>query len=215
MSMGWGRFDDDRIHAPSNDALTVGFALAHQEFLQRQRFALSWNQLSADHISIELKPNQQAMTAPLSINHLAWLSSNDEDSATSRQHAVEIDHRGSTLYAGEARSFFLPVAVLQRLVCGLRGRPAVVDREASLSLTVQSRNRTCFGQSSTLRLRLTIAPIVPSISNEPQIGRATSPNASHSEGSDASKFSRVSSTTMRPQFFRSSHISLRWSLEPC
>jgi hypothetical protein len=59
------------------------------------------------------------------------LSSNDEESATSRQHAIEIDHRGSTLYAGEARSFFLPVAVLQRLVCGLRGRPAVVDGDAS------------------------------------------------------------------------------------
>ena len=132
MSMGWGRFDADRIHVPSNDALSVGFALAHQEFLQRQRFALSWNQLSADHISIELKPNQQAMTAPLSIKHLPWLSSNDVESATSRQHAIEIDHRGSTLYAGEARSFFLPVAVLQRLVCGLRGRPAVVDGDASL-----------------------------------------------------------------------------------
>ena len=123
------------------------------------------------------------MTAPLSIKHLPWLSSNDEESATSRHRAIEIDHRGSTLYAGEARSFFLPVTVLQRLVCGLRGRPAVVDREASfLRRTVQSRNRTCFEQLSTLRLQRTIALNAPSISNEAQIGRATSPSVSQHRG---------------------------------
>ena len=127
------------------------------------------------------------MTAPLPTKHLPWLSSIEEESATSRQHAIEIDHRGSTLYAGEARSFFLPVAVLQRLVCGLRGRPAVVDGDASLlrAWTVQSRNRTCFRQLSTLRLRLTIALNDLSISNEAQIGRATLPSASRNVGSDA------------------------------
>lgn len=131
MRMGWGRFVSDRIHLPANDALTVGFVLAHQEFLQRQRFELEWNQSTAEHISVKLKPNQQVVTAPLPINHLAWLSSKGEEHTLSQPRPIEIDHRGSALYFGQARSFFLPVAVIQRLVGGLRGRPASPGGEAS------------------------------------------------------------------------------------
>ena len=142
------------------------------------------------------------MTAPLSINHLAWLSSNDEDSATSRQHAVEIDHRGSTLYAGEARSFFLPVAVLQRLVCGCEGRPAVVVGDASfLSLDGSIEEPDLFRAVVHAALAAYHRTDRPVYLQRTSDWAATSPNASHSEGSDRVKFSRVSSTTMRPQFF--------------
>ena len=179
---GWGRFDDDRSIAQAQRRPHRRICLGPSRILATATICSFVESTERDHISIELKPNQQAMTALLSINHLAWLSSNDEDSATSRQHAVEIDHRGSTLYAGEARrsSSLWPCS---------NGSFAVCEDALRLSLgmqpfrwTVQSRNRTCFAVVHAA-LALTIAPIVPSISNEPQIGRATSPNASHSEGS--------------------------------
>ena len=125
--MGWGVFQHHRITSPAHDALTVGFLLAHREHLANERLNLEWNQPTSDQISLTLRPNQRATTAPPPVHALAWLASNGEENRPSNPRLLDLDHRGATLYAGEAKSFFLPVAVVQRLVGDLRGRPIEVD----------------------------------------------------------------------------------------
>jgi len=124
--MGWGVFQHHRITSPAHDALTVGFLLAHREHLAKERLNLEWNQPTNDQILLTLRPNQRGMTAPPQIQPMGWLASNGEESRPSNPRLLDLDHRGTTLYAGEAKSFFLPVAVIQRLVAELRGRPVEV-----------------------------------------------------------------------------------------
>lgn len=64
---------------------------------------------------------------PPPIQPLAWLASNGEENRPANSRLLDLDHRGATLFAGEAKSFFLPVAVIQRLAADLRGRPVEVD----------------------------------------------------------------------------------------
>lgn len=125
--MGWGIFQHHRITSPAHDALTVGLLLAHREHLAKERLNLEWNQPTNDHILVSLSPNQRTMTSPPPLQGLAWLASNGEEDQPSNPRLLDLDHRGATLYAGEAKSFFLPVAVVQRLVAELRGRPVRVD----------------------------------------------------------------------------------------
>ena len=125
--MGWGLFQQRQITSPAHDALTGGWMLAHQEHLSQQRLTLEWSQPTNDQILLKLGPNQQPMTAPPSLQPLSWLASNGEENRPSGSRLLDLDHRGATLYAGQARSFFLPASVLQRLVSGLRGRPVSVD----------------------------------------------------------------------------------------
>ena len=125
--MGWGVFQHPRITSPAHDALTVGFLLAHREHLAKERLNLEWNQPTNDQILLTLSPNQRAMTPPPPIQPLAWLASNGEENRPANSRLLDLDHRGATLFAGEAKSFFLPVAVIQRLVADLRGRPVEVD----------------------------------------------------------------------------------------
>lgn len=124
--MGWGVFQHHRITSPAHDALTVGFLLAHREHLANERLNLEWNQPTNDQILLTLRPNQRGMTAPPQIQPMGWLASNGEESRPSNPRLLDLDHRGTTLYAGEAKSFFLPVTVIQRLVTELRGRPVEV-----------------------------------------------------------------------------------------
>ena len=125
--MGWGFFQHRQIASPAHDALTVGWMLAHQEHLAQKRLALEWRQPTNEQIILTLSPNQQAMTPPPSVQPLAWLSSNGEENHPSSLRSVDLDHRGTTLFAGQAKSFFLPVSVIQRLIDGLRGRPSMVN----------------------------------------------------------------------------------------
>ncbi len=125
--MGWGVFQNERVTSPAHDALTVGFLLAHREHLAGERFNLEWNQPTNDQIVVSLSPNKRPMTQPPPFHAPPWLVSDNQGSRPSNRRALDLDHRGAALYAGEARSFFLPVAVLQRLVAELRGRPVEVD----------------------------------------------------------------------------------------
>lgn len=125
--MGWGSFQPRQIASPAHDALTVGWMLAHEEHLAQSRLTLEWRQPSSEQILLTLSPNQQAMTAPPLVHPLPWLASNGEENHPSSLRSVDLDHRGTILFAGQAKSFFLPVSVVQRLVDGLRGRPATVN----------------------------------------------------------------------------------------
>ena len=131
--MGWGRFEDEHILMPANDAITVGLFLAHREHTAGQRFNLEWNQRTSERIDVVLQPKEGEMTPVHLVEPFTWLSSGLEGDVPKASLTLDLDHRGSTLFNGQARSFFLPVSVIQRLLDGLRGRPTTVRGDVGSS----------------------------------------------------------------------------------
>lgn len=131
--MGWGRFEDEHILMPANDAITVGLFLAHREHTAGQRFNLEWNQRTSERIDVVLQPKEGEMTPVPPVEPFTWLSSGLEGDVPKASLTLDLDHRGSTLFNGQARSFFLPVSVIQRLLDGLRGRPTTVQGDVGSS----------------------------------------------------------------------------------
>lgn len=120
-TMGWGLLSESQIRSPVHDALTVGFALAHSEHLDQQRYELGWRQVHAEEIRLELRPKEHAsmvdVQAPPPMDG-AW-----HQPAVSNVVALELELRKIGFFLGQERSFFLPIHVLRYLSKELNGRP--------------------------------------------------------------------------------------------
>ena len=125
LNMGWGVFGDQQITAPVHDALSVGFALAHEEHLHRLRFDMEWNQPSQDLILIDYSQKQGNLSSAPNPTPFEWMSSGNNN-ASEALFELELDIREHRFFSGDEQSFFLHVSVFKHLFSALVGRDSVV-----------------------------------------------------------------------------------------
>jgi len=120
--MGWGMYEAGTIQSPCHDALSVGFALAHEEHLARTRLEINWRQSQAEVIRFEVGQKSTPML-PVQEPMLPDWGQGTADSLNDENLDLELEEREHGFFLGEQRSFFLPLPVLDFLVHALQGRP--------------------------------------------------------------------------------------------
>ena len=129
-SMGWGLFLESQIRSPVHDALTVGFALAHREHLDQQRYELGWQQVHTEEIRLELRPKEHATM--VEVQAAPPLDGEWLQPAVSVTENLELEPRKVGFFLGQERSFFLPTHVLGYLSKELNGRPIAALQDFTL-----------------------------------------------------------------------------------
>lgn len=125
LNMGWGVFGDQQITAPVHDALSVGFALAHEEHVRQLRFDMEWKQPSQDLILIDYAQKQGNLSSAPKPTPFEWMASG-ENNAGEASLELDLDVREHRFFSGDEQSFFLHVSVLKHLFSALVGRDPVV-----------------------------------------------------------------------------------------
>jgi hypothetical protein len=120
--MGWGRFETGSILNPCHDALSVGFSLAHEEHVGKQRLNIEWRQLQPEFIRYEVTP-KATPTPPASKPRAPEWGRCEAERSIEQLVDLELEERANGFFLGEQRSFFMPTLLLDFLQDALRGRP--------------------------------------------------------------------------------------------
>lgn len=113
-TMGWGKISGTTISSPCHDYFCVGVSLAHFEHLTQRRWSVQWQQKHADSIELDFEPQSRELHSPQLPKRPEWGVRLMRETVANPL-ILDLDLRSFGFFAGEERSFFLPVTMFQFL----------------------------------------------------------------------------------------------------